>query len=245
MPNPSFILSEQTRSSESSGLSHRRDLSGNRRRIVALASGRGSNLAALIQSPPAALGGQVVGVVSNVAGAPALALAAAAKIDTIVVDHRTHTSREHFDAALLEATLSLSPDLVVLAGFMRILTPVFIAPLGGRLLNIHPSLLPALPGLHTHERAIADGHGEHGATVHFVSAEVDAGPPIVRGRVPVLDGDTPDALAARVLAVEHRIYPLAVALCCSGRVRLVDGAALFDDVALDSPIDLERWEATT
>jgi phosphoribosylglycinamide formyltransferase-1 len=153
----------------------------------------------------------------------ALERAAAAGIAAQLIDHTGYADREGFDAALIEAIDALAPDLVILAGFMRILTAGFVRHYHGRLLNIHPSLLPKYPGLHTHERALAAGEREAGATVHFVTEELDGGPVIVQARVPVLAGDTPQTLAARVLVEEHRIYPEAARLVAEGRVRLVDG----------------------
>lgn len=181
--------------------------------VVVLISGRGSNLRALIDS-----GIPVSAVISNDAGAGGLAIAAQRGIATRVVEHRAHASREVFDAALAAAIDAFSPRLVALAGFMRILTPGFVARYAGRLLNIHPSLLPAFPGLRTHERAIESGVKVHGCTVHFVTADLDHGPIVAQAVVPVLDGDTPDALAARVLREEHRIYPEAVRDFLAGRL---------------------------
>lgn len=208
-------------------------------RVVALISGRGSNLQALLDTPPGTLGGHIVGVISNVPGADGLARARAAGVATVTIDHRQHTSRETFDARLLREVLAWRADVVVLAGFMRILTDVFIAPLSGRLLNIHPSLLPALPGLHTHRRALAEGHAEHGATVHFVTAALDAGPAILRARVAVRPDDDESSLAARVLRREHVIYPLAVGWLCRGRLRLHAGAVQLDGQTLTAPLDLD------
>jgi len=181
--------------------------------VVVLISGRGSNLRALIDS-----GIPVSAVISNDAGAGGLAIAAQRGIATRVVEHRAHASREVFDAALAAAIDAFSPRLVALAGFMRILTPGFVARYAGRLLNVHPSLLPAFPGLRTHERAIESGVKVHGCTVHFVTADLDHGPIVAQAVVPVLDGDTPDALAARVLREEHRIYPEAVRDFLAGRL---------------------------
>ena len=210
-------------------------------RIVALISGGGTNLQAIID---AAAGGRIPGrmaaVLSNRAGVRGLARAESAGIPTEVIEHRDFPDRATFDAAMQETIDRYQPDLVVLAGFMRILTPEFVAHYQGRMLNIHPSLLPAYPGLHTHERAIEAGDSEHGATVHFVTAELDGGPPILRGRVPIEGDDTPETLAARVLNQEHRIYPLAVRWFCEGRLRLTQGAALFDGNRLDAPLDIDQ-----
>ena len=179
--------------------------------IVILISGTGSNMAALLHAAQREhwaerLGARVAAVISNRPDAKGLQTAQAARIATAVVDHKAYAGREAFDAALMQAIDAHAPALVVLAGFMRILTPGFVAHYAGRLLNIHPSLLPAFPGLHTHQRAIEAGCQFAGAT-----AELDHGPILAQAVVPVLPGDTPDALAARVLTQEHLIYPRAVA----------------------------------
>jgi phosphoribosylglycinamide formyltransferase-1 len=193
-------------------------------RLVVLVSGSGSNLQAFIDAcHDPAYPCELVAVISNRPGVRALERAAAAGIPARVIDHTGYADREHFDAALSAAIDALAPDLVILAGFMRILTAGFVRHYRGRLLNIHPSLLPKYPGLHTHERALAAGEREAGATVHFVTEELDGGPVIVQARVPVMPGDTAQTLAARVLAEEHRIYPEAVRLVAEGRLRLVDG----------------------
>lgn len=193
-------------------------------RITVLISGRGSNLAALIDAERRGeLGGALSTVISSRADAPGLAVAATHGIETHIVDHRGFASRAEFDAALAAAVGSSRPDLVVLAGFMRILDPAFVRRYEGRMLNIHPSLLPAYPGLDTHRRALADGARSHGCTVHFVTAEVDHGPIVAQGTVPVLDGDDPATLSARVLEVEHRLLPAAVRAFCEGRLVIADG----------------------
>ncbi len=174
------------------------------RSIVILISGRGSNMAAILA---ARLPLSIKAVISNNPSASGLETARQAGIETRVVNHREFDSREKFDAALLATIQSFAPDLVVLAGFMRILTPGFTAQLEGRMINIHPSLLPAFPGLNTHQQAIDAGVKIHGATVHVVTAELDHGPIIAQAAVPVLVGDTADTLAARVLAQEHVLYP--------------------------------------
>jgi phosphoribosylglycinamide formyltransferase-1 len=184
--------------------------------IVILISGGGSNMAAIVREAQRAnwretLGAQVAAVISNRSDAGGLALAREQRIATEVVDHKGFASREAFDAALAETIDRHQPTLVVLAGFMRILTPAFVARYPGRLVNIHPSLLPAFPGLHTHERAIAAGCRVAGATVHLVTSELDHGPILEQAAVPVLAGDTAQALAARVLTQEHLIYPRAIA----------------------------------
>ena len=184
--------------------------------IVILISGGGSNMAAIVRAAEREdwarrLGARVAAVVSNRADAGGLVLAREKGIATEVLDHKTFASREAFDAALAERIDRHAPALVVLAGFMRILTPGFVARYSGRLLNIHPSLLPAFPGLHTHQRAIDAGCRFAGATVHQVTAELDHGPILEQAVVPVLADDTADTLAARVLTQEHLIYPRAVA----------------------------------
>jgi phosphoribosylglycinamide formyltransferase 1 len=186
--------------------------------VVVLISGRGSNMQALIEA-----GAPVSAVISNRADAAGLAIAAARGIATRVVDHRDHGSREDFDAALAGEIERFAPRLVALAGFMRVLTPAFVARHRERLLNIHPSLLPAFPGLHTHERALAAGVKVHGCTVHFVTAELDHGPIVAQAAVPVRPGDDAAALAARVLTQEHVIYPRAVRWFLEGRLSLADG----------------------
>lgn len=188
-------------------------------RAVILISGRGSNMEALLG---AALPVEFAAVISNRPEAAGLAFARNAGVATAVVDHRAHASREAFDAALAAEIDRHRPDLVILAGFMRVLTEAFVRRYAGRLINIHPALLPAFPGLHTHARALAAGVRLHGCTVHFVTPEVDVGPIVVQAAVPVLDGDDEARLAARVLAQEHRIYPMAVRWFAEGRLRVGD-----------------------
>ena len=184
-----------------------------RSRLVVLISGGGSNLQAFIDaSADPAYPCEVVAVISNRAGVFGLERAARAGIPAEVLDHTAFPTREAFDVALADRIDAHRPDLVILAGFMRILTPGFIRRYAGRLLNIHPSLLPKYPGLHTHQRAIDAGDAEAGATVHLVTEELDGGPVILQARVQVLPGDTADTLAARVLVEEHRIYPEAARL---------------------------------
>jgi len=183
--------------------------------IVVLISGRGSNLRALLDA-----GLPVSAVISNRADAEGLSLSAARGVTTRVVEHRRHATREAFDAALAAEIDRSAPRLIALAGFMRILTPGFAARYAGRLLNIHPSLLPAFPGLHTHERALAAGVKVHGCTVHFVTAELDHGPIVVQAAVPVLADDDAARLAARVLEQEHVVYPRAVRWFLDGRLDL-------------------------
>ena len=200
-----------------------------RLRAGVLISGRGSNLQALIDAcGDPGYPAEIALVISNNAAAKGLARAARAGIPTRVVEHRGFPTREAFDAALDDALREHGVGLVCLAGFMRVLTPGFVAGWRDRLINIHPSLLPAFRGLHTHERALDAGVRLHGCTVHFVSPEVDAGPIIVQAAVPVLPGDDAETLAARVLAAEHRCYPLAVKLIAQGRARVVDGRVCID-----------------
>jgi phosphoribosylglycinamide formyltransferase-1 len=200
-----------------------------RLKVGVLISGRGSNLQALIEACAApAFPAEIVRVVSNEAAAPGLARARAAGIETRVVPHRDHPDRASFDAALDAALRETGVELVCLAGFMRLLTDGFVAAWRDRMINIHPALLPAFKGLHTHERALAAGVKLHGCTVHFVRPAMDEGPIIVQGAVPVLREDTPETLAARVLAVEHRAYPLALRLLAEGRVRVEDERAIVD-----------------
>lgn len=186
--------------------------------IVVLISGRGSNMRALLDA-----GLPVSAVISNRADAEGLSLAAARGVTTRVVEHRRHATREAFEAALAAEIDRSAPRLIALAGFMRILTPGFTARYAGRLLNIHPSLLPAFPGLRTHERALAAGVKVHGCTVHFVTAELDHGPIVVQAAVPVLADDDAASLAARVLEQEHVVYPRAVRWFLDGRLDLRNG----------------------
>jgi phosphoribosylglycinamide formyltransferase-1 len=206
--------------------------------VVVLISGRGSNLQAILDSAQAA-GYQVRGVISNRAEAAGLERARAAGVATRVLDNRNFPDRVGFDRALMELVDSFAPGLVVLAGFMRILTEAFVVHYRGRLLNIHPSLLPAYRGLETHQRVLTAGEKEHGASVHFVTEELDGGPVVLQARVPVLPGDTPDGLAARVLAQEHRIYPEVIGWYARGRLRLAGEVVYLDDRPL-SPQGIRR-----
>jgi phosphoribosylglycinamide formyltransferase-1 len=202
-------------------------------RLVILISGSGSNLQAFIDAiARGELHAQIAAVISNKPTALGVQRADAAGIPTAVIDHQQFADRETFDAALRDCVQQFQPDLVILAGFMRILTPVFLRPFIGRLLNIHPSLLPKYPGLHTHQRAIDAGDLEAGATVHFVTEELDGGPAIIQAHVPVQSTDTAEHLAARVLQVEHRIYPLAAEWFAQNRLSLNDNRALLDDKPL-------------
>ncbi len=203
------------------------------RRITVLVSGRGSNLAALADaSLQPGFAGAVTHVVSNRPQAAGLEFARQRGIATTVVEHSRFASREAFDAELARVVDRGEPDLVVLAGFMRVLTDAFVAHYAGRLLNIHPSLLPAYPGLHTHRRALADGVKVHGCTVHFVTPAVDVGPIVAQAAVPVLPGDDEATLAARVLVQEHRVLPAAVRWYCAGRLTLDAGHVSVQDAAV-------------
>jgi phosphoribosylglycinamide formyltransferase 1 len=194
------------------------------KRIVVLISGQGSNLDAIVRASEAQdWPGRVVAVISNRADARGLQSAQAGGIATEVLDHKGFADRTAFDAALAEAIDRHAPDLVVLAGFMRILTPGLVARYEGRMLNVHPSLLPSFTGLHTHRRAIEAGCKVAGATVHFVSAELDHGPIVAQAVVPVLAGDDETTLARRVLAAEHVLYPRAVGWFVKGELELKDG----------------------
>lgn len=194
------------------------------KKLVILISGRGSNMEAIIRAQIP--GAEVSAVIANRPDAAGLAFAVDHGIVTQVVDHKAHPSREAFDAALAGAIDAHRPDLVVLAGFMRVLTDAFVEHYAGRLLNIHPSLLPSFPGLHTHRKALEAGVRVHGATVHFVTPTLDCGPVVIQAAVPVLPGDDEAALARRVLEQEHRIYPQAVRWFVDGRLTLTDGRVL-------------------
>ncbi len=185
--------------------------------VVILISGRGSNMQVLLDG-----GLPVAAVISNNPAAEGLIFAQTHGVPTRVIDHRTFPDRKAFDAALAETIDTYQPDLVVLAGFMRILSEAFVDHYQGRLVNIHPSLLPAFPGLDTHTRALQEGVKIHGCTVHFVTSQLDHGPIIIQAAVPVLIGDTPATLAARVLAQEHRIYPQAVRWFLQGQLIMVE-----------------------
>lgn len=212
------------------------------KKIVILISGRGSNMEAMINARDAGqLPVEIAAVISNRPDAKGLETANKAGIATRCVDHKAYAGREAFDAALAACIDEFVPDLVVLAGFMRILTADFVRHYEGRLLNIHPSLLPSFPGLHTHQRALDEGVRIHGCTVHFVTAELDHGPVVIQAAVPVLDGDDEDSLSARILRYEHQIYPQAVRWFAEGKLSLVAGkvriaAELQDKAALVSPL---------
>lgn len=210
-------------------------------RVVVLISGRGSNLSAILEAAaapdyPAA----VVAVIANKADAPGLQLAAAAGVVTEIVPSQGVMDRTVYDQSLQDAIDRYVPDLIVLAGFMRILTADFVNHYAGRMINIHPSLLPSFTGLHTHQRALDAGVHLHGCTVHFVTAELDHGPMIAQAAIPVLPDDTVASLAARVLAEEHRVYPAAVRWFAEGRLKVVGQRVLLDgalanDVGLIAP----------
>lgn len=207
---------------------------------VVLISGSGSNLQALIDSQGEGNPLQIRAVLSNRADAYGLTRAKNAGIATQVLDHRAYKGREAFDAALMEAIDVFQPELVILAGFMRILTPAFVRHYAGRLLNIHPSLLPRHKGLHTHRRVLEAQDSEHGCSVHFVTEELDGGPLIIQAVVPVQPGDTEESLAMRVYLQEHRIYPQAVRWFAEGRLRLAPEGAMLDGEKLPATGHLIR-----
>ncbi len=200
-------------------------------RVLVLISGNGSNLQALIDKREEG-GYQICGVISNKADAFGLQRARNAGIPTRVIDHREFASREAFDLRLMAEIDQFAPSLVVLAGFMRILSEGFVRHYAGRILNIHPSLLPAYRGTHTHERVLEAGETEHGVSVHFVTEELDGGPVVLQAVVPVAADDTRDTLAARVFVQEHRVYPKAVGWFAAGRLQMTDGKAVLDGIPL-------------
>ena len=199
------------------------------KRLVVLISGSGTNLQALIDGcNNGSIAASIAAVISNRPDAYGLERARAAGIEALCIDHRQFVSREEFDRALQQQIDRHEPDLVVLAGFMRILTPAFTRHYLGRMLNIHPSLLPKYPGLNTHQRALDAGDDIHGVTVHFVTPELDGGPNIIQAVVPILEGDDARKLALRVLTQEHEIYPMAVNWFMQGRLRMTDSGCLLD-----------------
>ena len=203
------------------------------KRILVLLSGNGSNLQTLLDHCASGkIAGDVVGVISNRADAYGLVRAREAGVATAILAQQQFASRAEYDAALLALMADYQPDLVVLAGFMRILSADLVRHFAGRMINIHPSLLPKYQGLHTHQRAIDDGEREHGASVHFVTEELDGGPVILQARVPIFEGDSTDEVAARVQVQEHSIYPLVVQWFCEGRLKMQEGAALLDGAEL-------------
>ena len=208
-------------------------------KILVIVSGSGTNLQALIDaSRERDFPGQITAVGSNRPGAFALERAAQANIETFVVDHKNFDSREEFDAALMAEIRRHNPDLIVLAGFMRILTTDFVRAFRGKMLNIHPSLLPKYPGLNTHHRAIEAGDDFRGVSVHFVTEELDGGPVIAQAEVQVAPDDTPESLAEKVLEKEHILYPIVVRWFCEGRIQLGSDYILFDGEILKAPMRL-------
>ena len=209
--------------------------------IVILISGRGSNMEALIAARDAGqLPVNIAAVISNRPDAKGLETASRAGITAHFIDHKAFAGREAFDAALAECIDQFNPDLVVLAGFMRILSEGFVRHYAGRLMNIHPSLLPSFPGLHTHQRALEEGVRIHGCTVHFVTPTLDHGPVIIQAAIPVLDGDTEESLAALILVQEHKVYPQAIRWFAEDKLTLENGrvrlsADLADTAVLISP----------
>lgn len=202
-------------------------------RLGILISGRGSNLQAFIDACDSGeLAAQISIVISNNPDTTGLQRAADAGITTCCVNHRAYSNREDFDRALVEKLQEHGAELIILAGFMRILTPVFITAFAGRLMNIHPSLMPRYPGLNTHQRALDARDSRAGVTVHFVTQELDGGPPIIQAAVPILTADTAQTLAARVIVQEHIIYPIAVRWYIEGRVVLTDQGAFLDGKAI-------------
>jgi len=209
--------------------------------VVVLISGSGSNLQALIDAVQGGLPMRICAVVSNLPDAFGLERARRTNIETRILDHRDFPSRDSYDAALGSLIEHFEPGLVALAGFMRILTPAFVARFRGRMLNIHPSLLPKFRGLHTHQRALEAGESVHGASVHFVTEELDGGPVVLQAQVPVEPGDDADKLAARVLQQEHRIYPQVVKWFAQGRLNLdTEGRPLLDGRILNKPLRLDE-----
>lgn len=213
-------------------------------RIAVLVSGQGRNLQALVEACAAGkIPGHIVSAISNRADAPALLRARAAGIACQVLPHTDFVDRAAFDTSLAQSLDALSPDIVVLAGFMRVLGEPFVRQFRGRLINIHPSLLPKFPGLHTHRRAIEAGETEHGATVHFVTEELDGGPPVIQGRVRVEPQDTPDTLAERVMTqVEIRIFPQALAWMARGALTLRADGVVLNGAPLRTPCELTDLE---
>ena len=207
-----------------------------RKRVAIVISGRGSNMTSLIQAAKApGYPAEIIGVLSNRPEAGGLAVAAAEGIPTAVCDHKAFADRAAFDAALDAQLRAWNAEYVCLAGFMRLLTADFTERWAGRMINIHPALLPAFKGLHTHEQALRAGVTLHGCTVHFVTPGMDEGQALAQAAVPVLPNDTPDSLSARVLAAEHALYPAALAALCTGRVRLEGGRVVRSDAGEAAP----------
>jgi phosphoribosylglycinamide formyltransferase-1 len=208
-------------------------------RLAVLASGRGSNLQAILDAiADGRLDARVAGVFGDRPGAHALERARDAGIEARALRPRDFAGRDEFDAALFAMVAAVRPDYVVCAGYMRLIGAAAVAPWAGRIVNIHPSLLPDFKGLDTHARALAAGVAEHGASLHFVTADLDGGPVIAQARVPVLPGDDPDALAGRVLELEHPLMVAALQLLCAGRIVLRDGVVEFDGQPLRAPLQL-------
>lgn len=213
-------------------------MSGNRR-LVILISGRGSNCLALVDAARRGwLGFEIAAVISDRPGAPGLELAGGAGVDTVVVDASAYSDRGDFESALAVVIEGFAPERIALAGFMRILSAGFLDRFPGQMLNIHPSLLPRFRGLDTHTRVLEAGESEHGASIHLVTPELDAGPVLARARVPVKDEDTPDSLAERVLAVEHRLYPAVMALLSRCLVELRNDVIHLEGKPLARPLEL-------
>ncbi len=208
-------------------------------KIVVLASGSGTNLQALIEATRERdFPGEIIAVGCNRPGAFALERAAQANIPTFVIDHTKSDSREAFDASLMAELHRHNPDVIVLAGFMRILTPDFVRAFRGRMLNIHPSLLPAYTGLNTHKRVLEAGDKVHGVSIHFVTEELDGGPVIAQSEIRVNDDDTPESLAERVQQQEHLLYPIVLRWFCEGRIQLAANGVHFDGSLLPNPMRL-------
>ncbi len=206
-------------------------------KLVVLISGSGSNLQAIIDQIEAGeINAEVLAVISNRADAFGLERAKKHGITTAILDHTKYDSRKVFDQELQKLIDSYSPDLIILAGFMRILSDDFVEHYAGKIINIHPSLLPLYKGLHTHQRALADKQSKHGASVHFVIPELDAGKVIIQGVVDIKTGDDEDSLAQRVHQIEHKIYPHAVKLLANGRLKYEEGKVLYDDKPMLEPL---------
>ncbi|MES9882225.1 MAG: phosphoribosylglycinamide formyltransferase [Sedimenticola sp.] len=211
--------------------------------LVVLISGSGSNLQAIIDAAENDPAVAVRAVISNKADAFGLERAARSGIETQVLDHKAYPDRERYDQALGDLIQSYQPGLVALAGFMRILTPPLVARFHGRMLNIHPSLLPNYRGLHTHQRVLEAGDKEHGASVHFVTEELDGGPLVLQARVPILEGDNEQRLAARVLIQEHIIYPQVIRWFAEGRLKMEKNQVVKDGKRLDKPLIIDAQDS--
>ncbi len=208
--------------------------------LVALISGGGSNLLSIIQAiGEQYINAEIKAVISNTASAKGLDHAAEANITTHVIEHTRYPSREAFDQAMMEVIDPLKPDLVILAGFMRILSPLFIEHYEHRLINVHPSLLPKYKGLNTHQQALKNNDAQHGASVHYVNTELDSGPIVIQVVVPVLANDDKETLAQRVLEEEHKIYPAAIKMHCENRITFDENKIHYDGKVLSKPL---LWE---